>query len=263
MNKTLKTALLAAALSGAGTTVALADEAASTPAWGTVTGSVAFTTNYNFRGFSQTNDDPALQGSLTYTHPTGIYLYTWMSNVDFNTPSTDVGAHLEIDLGGGISNNIGKWHYDLGFTYYLYPGANDNNTATKTAAIPELNYYEFYAKGGYDFGVAQVLASVYGSPNNFGKTGAEVYYNGNVTVPLPFLPWNASLSGWVGYQTFLDDDKKGALVDYIDYSVGAGFVVPYGNIALDFRWVGTDMNTSECGLNTCKGTFIFTATKSF
>ncbi|MBW1999239.1 MAG: hypothetical protein JRJ29_14920, partial [Deltaproteobacteria bacterium] len=45
-------------------------------------GSLAFTTDYVFRGVSQTDGDPAVQGSFEYSHPTGFYLGLWGSNVD-------------------------------------------------------------------------------------------------------------------------------------------------------------------------------------
>lgn len=253
----ITTALLAASLTGAVATGALADEAAD-DSWGSFGGSVAFTTDYRFRGISQTKGDPALQAGATYTSPWGLYATAWASNIkDFGTTGLD--TNLEVDLGVGYANSVGAFTYDIGWVYYLYPGANDNDTG-----FAELDYQEIYGKFGYDFGIASVLASVYGSPNYTGNTGGAVYYNGFATVPLPFLPWDAALSGGAGYSTFLDDTKKGVLEDYWDYSIGFGVTVPKIEVGLDFRYIDTNLDEdSYCGVNTCDGQFVFTVSKAF
>src|SRR5579863_7214452 len=51
--------------------------AASSPSTSGLSGSLAFTTNYIFRGVSNSENLPAVQGSLTYTFPIGIYLNLW------------------------------------------------------------------------------------------------------------------------------------------------------------------------------------------
>ncbi|MFB6259216.1 MAG: TorF family putative porin, partial [Thiohalorhabdaceae bacterium] len=51
-----------------------------------LTGNVGVTNNYIWRGFTQTNDMPAVSGGLDYSHSSGIYVGTWISNVDFSDP---------------------------------------------------------------------------------------------------------------------------------------------------------------------------------
>lgn len=86
-----------------------------------VTGSVAFTTDYLFRGISRTDNGPAIQGHLQYIHrPWGVYLGAWASNVD--TVTSD--GEIEVDWTGGIrgqftDTGIG---WDLGAIYYHFPG---------------------------------------------------------------------------------------------------------------------------------------------
>src|SRR5262249_51186548 len=58
--------------------------------WGSLAGNLALTSDYIFRGQSQTGHNPAAQGEIDYTHPSGIYLGVWGSNVKFqdaNTPA--------------------------------------------------------------------------------------------------------------------------------------------------------------------------------
>src|SRR5512132_2488144 len=98
---------------------------------GTFTGTVALTNDYIFRGMSQTDDNPTIQGSINYTLDTGFYgtsVYggVWGSNLDFNDDAaTNNGAHLELDWTFGFMGNILDTGigYTLGAIYYNYPGA--------------------------------------------------------------------------------------------------------------------------------------------
>jgi uncharacterized protein (TIGR02001 family) len=98
---------------------------AAPPSRAQVTGSVAFLTEYVWRGVSQTLEEPALQGELRYTHAkSGFYIAGWGSNVDF-VPSggVDDDADLEIDGLIGINRKIGEnASWGAGLTYYYYPG---------------------------------------------------------------------------------------------------------------------------------------------
>lgn len=244
-----KTALAAAAILGVATVAARADEAPAedTGFPGDFSATAIFTTNYSFRGITQTQDDPAIQGSFDWAHPIGFYAGAWASNIDFGDDPDD-DANIEIDAYFGFASSINAFSYDLGAVYYIYPGANDEGG--------EYNYWEIYGKLGYDFGVAAVGANIYYSPEFFGESGDTICYQGTVAIPLPFLPLETSLDAWVGYQ-----DETDAFTDYIDYAVG--IAVGVEGFTLDFRYVGTDLEEDECSANTCDGTFIFTVSRSF
>ena len=55
--------------------------------------SFGVTTDYVFRGVSQTDEDPTLQAGFTYTSPVGLYAGVWGSGVDFG----DGGPDAEVD----------------------------------------------------------------------------------------------------------------------------------------------------------------------
>ncbi|MDD3529832.1 MAG: TorF family putative porin, partial [Gallionellaceae bacterium] len=44
-----------------------------------ITGNLAFVSDYAFRGISQTDEDPAIQGGFDYAHASGFYLGVWGS----------------------------------------------------------------------------------------------------------------------------------------------------------------------------------------
>src|SRR5256885_16505330 len=49
----------------------------------TITGNVGLFSQYIFRGLTQTNRDPALQGGFDYAHSSGFYAGTWASNISW------------------------------------------------------------------------------------------------------------------------------------------------------------------------------------
>ncbi|MCD2513727.1 TorF family putative porin [Comamonas endophytica] len=85
-------------------------------------GTVALTSDYVWRGSSQTREEPALQGGLRYTHGSGFYASVWGSNVKF---APDNGARSEFDLAAGWSGKVAEdWAVDLYLLRYQYPSAH-------------------------------------------------------------------------------------------------------------------------------------------
>ncbi|GAA5215381.1 TorF family putative porin [Corallincola platygyrae] len=84
---------------------------------------VGLTSNYLWRGVTQTDDAAAVSGGIDYEHASGIYVGTWASNVDFN----DDQASYELDFYGGYAGEIGDFGYDVGYIYYAYPDADEDN----------------------------------------------------------------------------------------------------------------------------------------
>lgn len=112
----LKNAVLLSVLTLCG--AAFAQTKAPEPDW-TVTGNATLISDYRFRGFTQTDFGPALQGGFDVAHKSGFYLGNWNSNV---LQGLYNGASLEMDFYGGYKAEIAKdVGYDLGLIYYYYP----------------------------------------------------------------------------------------------------------------------------------------------
>lgn len=98
--------------------------AATNTAQAGVSGSATLTSDYVFRGVSQTNEEPALQGGIEYAHDGGFYVGAWGSNVSWlsDIPG-DISSSLELDgyLGyrGKAGGNVA---WDVGVLQYWYPG---------------------------------------------------------------------------------------------------------------------------------------------
>ena len=92
---------------------------------GSTTGSVTVTSDYLFRGVTQTNSKPALQGGVTYTADSGFYVGGWGSSISWLSDA-DPGISSQVELDGfiGYSGTFGASDvgFDVGTNYYGYPG---------------------------------------------------------------------------------------------------------------------------------------------
>lgn len=207
MKIALATAVATAALSGA----AMAQELKLAP-------NIAFTSDYVFRGVSQTQEDPSIQGGLDLTY--GIaYAGVWASNVDFGVKDPD----LEVDFYAGVKPVVGDTTLDFGVLYYGY--RKDKNGA------PGANSYtELKAAASRSFGPATLGAAVYYSPEWPGKGGSATYFEVNGAVP---VAKRLTLSGAVGHQEIKNYG------DYNTWNVGLGYLLGE-NLTLDVRYHDTD-----------------------
>ena len=125
--------------------MALSTSALSTAVLADVSATATLVSDYTFNGISQTDEGPALQGSLTYSNDSGWYLGAWGSNVDFHD-DTDI----EIDVYTGkyvqLNEAVGL---DTGIAYYAYFGGN---------SLSDLNYAEVFTKFNLasDYGTSEL-----------------------------------------------------------------------------------------------------------
>ncbi|MDH3789330.1 MAG: TorF family putative porin [Xanthomonadales bacterium] len=217
------------------------------PAHAEISANVALVSDYRFRGISQSNKNPALQGGFDYAFENGIYLGTWGSTVDFDS-SGDFNGSLELDVYGGWTTEFGEnSSIDLGYIYYAYPG-DDNGL--------DGDYQEFYANYGWrglNLGVAY-------SDDYYGGSGEFWYLQANYDWSFAEI-WTLSLH--VGYNDFDEDiflsSDKG---HYTDYSVGLSVAVVGVDIGL--AWVGTNLDEDDVfGTEWGDDTLVVSLSKSF
>ena len=217
----MKKLFLTAAAACAVAAPAMAEEAAG---W-SFSGNIALTSDYVFRGISQTLEDPAVQGGFDAAYGS-FYAGVWASNVDFG-----VDESIEIDYYAGFKPTLGPVAADLGVAYYTYPGAGDDGA--------EYDYVELYAKGS----VAPVEkmslgAAVFYSPEYTGETGAAYYVEANAG----FTVIDAlSVSGAVGFQ----DVEEGVFGEdnYTTWNLGGTYSL--AGFGLDLRYHDTDYDGLE------------------
>lgn len=248
----MKTKLLAAGLIGAfslaGTTVpAFADgeETAASP-W---SATLVFTSDYRFRGQSQTDRNPAVQGSVDFAAENGFFAGIWASNIDFNDFND---TSIEVDLYAGITTAVSETtEATFKVVYYAYPDQDNLNN--------DYDYVEILASLSHDFGGAAVTGEIAYSPDYFAQTGSAVALTGTLEVPL--TEW-LSASGHLGYQ-WIDDNTGYGTPDYAYYDIGLS--ATWEMLTFDVRWVDTDLSELECygGLDLCEGGVVGTISLSF
>ncbi|WP_454714599.1 TorF family putative porin [Caulobacter segnis] len=208
--KAMKIALAAAAATVALSGAAMAEELK-------LSYNLGVTSDYVFRGVSQTMEDPAIQGGVDATYGIG-YAGVWASNVDFGTDDPTA----EIDVYAGVRPTIGDTSLDLGVLYYGY---------VKDKGAPgSVSYMEFKAAASRPLGPATVGLAVYYSPEFTGDTGNAIYYEVNGAVPLMD---KLTLSGALGHQE-IDNGSE-----YATWNIGATYAITE-KLGVDVRYHDTD-----------------------
>jgi len=222
---------------------------------------VTLTSDYRFRGISQTQKEAALQLAADYTHtPTGLYLGAFASNVKWVkanaiTAGSDETAPVEIDLYGGIKGDIGSsgLTFDVGAIQYFYPGENLKTTSLARAA----NTSEVYGQIG--FGPAYAKYS-YSLTDTF-ATGdkGSFYIDTGINYP---VSEKLTLNAHVGHQTYKGtgatnynyEDFKLGLTNDFGYFLGSVAYIGTNAIHNNYLWNGTFVT---------KDTVVFSAAKTF
>jgi uncharacterized protein (TIGR02001 family) len=191
---------------------------------GDFSSTITATTDYMWRGVTQTAHDPAIQASLDFAADNGLYVGAWASNVDFGNCCNE---SAELDLYGGWSGGPEDGvQWDVGGLYYAYPGASD------------LDFPEVYA--GLSYGMFS--AKVHYSWDFFALKKSAYYIEGNSSVP---LPKDFGLALHVGYSggDAMDIPDAG-LQSYMDWSVGVTKTL--GKFDLQLAWVdGSDYGMAD------------------
>ena len=90
-----------------------------------VSGNVALTSDYKFRGISQSDSAPSIQGGFDVAFDNGVYIGTWGAAVDFDCAIDTCGGlngGIELDYFAGFAADINESvSYDIGYIYYDYP----------------------------------------------------------------------------------------------------------------------------------------------
>lgn len=152
----------------------LASAAAVGAANAEVTASVSLTSDYVFRGISQTDGGAAIQGSFDWSNDQ-FYAGVWGSNVNFGATNFTELASMELDAYVGWTPSTGPVNWDVGVVGYFYPNADDEIMAGE-----ELDYYEGIVKAAMDLTEQfAVGAQVAYTPEYFGGGGDGTYWEIN------------------------------------------------------------------------------------
>lgn len=194
--------------------------------WGTasnvraqeVSANVAVTSDYVFRGVSQTEEEAAVSAGVDLISGS-FYAGAWASNVAF---PGDPDTEAEVDLYAGIRPEFAGWSWDFGAVGYFYTGQPDG---------ADYDYVELKAGASRAVGPVTVGAVVFWSPDYFGAAEDEATY---VEANAAFEATDKwTISGALGRQSLSSD------FDYTTWNVGAAYALTDA-LTLDLRYHDTD-----------------------
>jgi uncharacterized protein (TIGR02001 family) len=204
----------------------------------TISASATLASDYVWRGVSQSQEDFALQGDLTFEHESGIYGGVWGSSVDFIPEDASYldedDAKLELDAYIGYAFDItDTLAGDVQIIRYIYPGTVEGINYDYNELIGSLTFNEMItATVGYTNDVF-----------NFDDDGVYVALSGSYGLPF----WDLSLDAEVGHFTvgsgdvsFDEDGEVLAVNDlkYMHYSVGLSR--EFGPVSASLAWASSD-----------------------
>ncbi|MBT8530471.1 hypothetical protein G6708_05715 [Polynucleobacter paneuropaeus] len=215
--KTAISAVAVGLLTGLACASAFAEDApaADAPEASPITANVTVTNDYRYRGISQTNFKPAIQGGFDYAHDSGFYVGNWNSSISWVSDSANynagksVSSPIEMDFYGGFKKElIGEgFASDLGLLQYYYP--TSGYPTSQYLANP--NTTEIYAAQNFTFGpVTGFVKFSYAVSTLFGTINSTGSYYPDLTANYDTGFWGLSLNGHVGYQYVAGNQPNGA-----------------------------------------------------
>jgi uncharacterized protein (TIGR02001 family) len=205
------------------------------------------TSEYRYRGLSQTRMEPALQGGADYVHnPSGFYVGTWLSTIKW---IDDLGGdvNLEWDIYGGKRGELGGGvSYDVGGLYYWYPS---------NGLSPNANTFELYGQLGYGpvyVKYSHATTNLFGTPDS--KQSGYIDVGANVPVAEGLV-----LNLHAGRQRVANNSS----LSYNDYKIGLTKDFGFASVALAVIKADTEAYLSPFGRNLGKSRAVLSVSKTF
>jgi uncharacterized protein (TIGR02001 family) len=261
MKKLVSTSLLCL---GAALPAAVLAQAKAEPDY-TLTANVTLASEYIYRGITQTNNKPAIQGGFDFVHKSGFYLGNWNSNISWLTDGvSNRSAPVEMDFYGGYKFAIAEgFTLDIGGLYYYYPISGNKPD-------PSPNTFELYVGGSWG---PLTLKYSHAFTELFGFPDSKNSYYIDGTLNYPIADTGFALLAHVGYQKIKTGSATASCADgtkdysYADWKVG-------GTYGWDGGWTlgayYSDTNAAKAcftgpvgGKNLGDGRFLVTVGRSF
>jgi len=249
MQKRIPAIALAAAL--ALPVAALAEEEESASPF---SANIGLVSDYAYRGISQTDEKPAVQGGFDFKHSSGLYLGTWATNVSWlrdAESNKQSGNSLEIDFYGGFSKSFGDFGFDVGLLYYRYPGSYGSTWQSETG-LEKPHTLEGYAAVSWKFltfKYSYSFTDLFGAEDSKGSDYLDLSVNYEVIK-------NLTLNAHVGKQRVYGPGKG-----YKDWKLGATY--NYAGFDFGLHYVDTNIDSDDDPDSNADARVIFSITKSF
>jgi uncharacterized protein (TIGR02001 family) len=252
---------LASTLALLAATPAIADDTDPPPPV-TVNATATITSDYRFRGISQTDKNAAIQGSITVSHESGLYASVWGSSISSYVTAT-ANSTQEIDLILGWKKTFGGTTVDVGLLYYFYPktGPGITNFAEPYLAVTQV-IGPVSAKALIAYAPKQgALALDQRSTSRLSPARENVYLALDLSASIPNTP--IGLTAHIGQSegpSWLSTTGRGNR--YTDWSLG--ITATWKALTFGVSYVDTNTNfITPSGKDAAKGGIVASLTASF
>ena len=233
-------------------TAAPAAPAAAAADPGPLTAIVSLTSDYRYRGISQSNLQPAIQGGFDYAHSSGFYIGNWNSSISWisdaaSAAGKSTSAPVEMDFYAGFKHEWSKgFTADVGILQYYFPtsGATGFTTNPNTTELYAAQNFTFDSVTGY-LKFSYAATTLFGFSNSAGSNYTDLTVNYDTGV------WGLTLNAHAGYQ-YVAGTASGAsvsndsLFSYTDWKLG---------VTKDFG-SGLTLGVAYLGTNAKKGAYV-------
>lgn len=177
-------------------------------------GEIGVVSDYRYRGYSLSGEDPAVQGGLTLNLPHGVYAGVWASSIE-----DYAGANIEVDLSAGVTFSTGAVDWDVGVIRYTYLDGVD------------VDYWEIPISASHSWGAFTGTASFQYVPEQ-DNTGNEDNRYFNLAGDYAPESWPVSVNFAVGHEDGAFADGK------LDWS--AGVAKAFGPVTFSLTHADSD-----------------------
>ena len=219
---------------------------------GPLTANVSLTSDYRYRGISQSNLQPAIQGGFDYAHSSGFYIGNWNSSISWisdaaSAAGKSTSAPVEMDFYAGFKHEWSKgFTADVGILQYYFPtsGATGFTTNPNTTELYAAQNFTFDSVTGY-LKFSYAATTLFGFSNSAGSNYTDLTVNYDTGV------WGLTLNAHAGYQ-YVAGTASGAsvsnnsLYSYTDWKLG---------VTKDFG-SGLTLGVAYLGTNAKKGAYV-------
>ena len=201
------------------------------PAWAqtsdwSLTGTAGVVSDYRYRGYSLSDEQPAVQGGLTAGHASGFYGDVFVSTIDeYGVGLDGDGAEVEVTATLGWAGQVEGFEIDVAAAAYRYPDGDD------------VNYVEFPLQiGRTDEAVGWAVGVAFAPAQT--ALGDEDNRYGWMSLTYAPSSWPVTFTSGVGYEdgAFAPDGKT-------DWSIGVAREL--GRLSLGLSWIDSDADNGQ------------------
>lgn len=239
---------------------------------GPLTANITLTNDYRYRGISQSNFQPAIQGGFDYAHSSGFYIGNWNSSISWISDAASMGgksasAPVEMDFYAGYKHDWSTGFIaDIGVLQYYYPTSGSTGFAQNpnTTELYLAQNFTFDAVTGY-LKFSYAVTPIFGIQNSTGSNYTDLTVNYDTGV------WGLALNAHAGYQYVAGNLADGsgsnnAILSYADWKLGV--TKDFGSgLSGSMAYVGTNAKnyayTNPNGTNLGRAGFLISLTKTF